>query len=108
LLGATWRRGRLEPPGLMTTSMPSRGSAGGWSDEADSICSRLMRETGCGKTEAAIAVGRALERFRGARVREFVALFAERDARRLLRAWHLDPMRTVGSSKAVRHEWGRP
>ena len=79
----------------MTTSMPSRGSVSGWGDEADSICSRLMRETGCAEREAAIAVGRALERFRGARIREFVALLAERDARRLLRSREVDPMRTI-------------
>jgi hypothetical protein len=81
----------------MTTSAPSRGSVGGWGDETDSICSRLVRETGCGEAEAAIAVGRALERFRDARIREFVALLAERDARRLLRAWSNDPMRMIES-----------
>jgi hypothetical protein len=86
---------RLEPPGPMTTSMPSRGSVGGWGDEAHSICSRLVRETGCAEPEAAIAVGRAMERFRGARIREFVALLAERDARRLLRAREVDPMKTI-------------
>jgi hypothetical protein len=75
----------LEPPELMTTSMPSRGSVGGWGDEADSIHSRLVRETGCGESEAALAVDRALEHFRGARIHEFVALLAERDARRQLR-----------------------
>jgi hypothetical protein len=36
-----------------------------------------------------------MERFRGARIREFVALLAERDARRLLRAREVDPMRTI-------------
>jgi hypothetical protein len=77
----------------MTTNGPFHGSVGGRSDEADSICSRLARETGCGEAEAAIAVGRALERFRDARIREFVALLAERDARRRLRAWRLDPVR---------------
>jgi hypothetical protein len=60
------------------------------------VCSRLVRETGCGEAEAAMAVGRALERFRGARVREFVPLLAERDARRLLRARRLDPVRAFG------------
>ena len=79
----------------MTTSAPSRGSVGGWGDETGSICSRLVRETGCGEAEAAIAVGHALERFREARIREFVALLAERDARRLLRAWSNDPMRMI-------------
>ena len=61
----------------------------------NSICSRLMLETGCGENEAAIAVSRALERFRGARIREFVTLLAERDARRLLYARHIDPTRTI-------------
>src|SRR5437763_1654859 len=56
----------------MTTSAPSRGSVG-WGDETDSICLRLVGETGCGEDEAAIAVGRAFERFRDARIREFVA-----------------------------------
>ena len=81
----------------MTTSAPSRGSVG-WGDETDSICLRLVGETGCGEDEAAIAVGRAFERFRDARIREFVALLAERDARRLLRAWSNDPMRMIGSN----------
>jgi hypothetical protein len=66
-------------------------------DETDSICSRLISETRCGEAEVKIAVDRAFERFRGARVREFVTLLAERDARRLLRARHLDPMRTIES-----------
>jgi hypothetical protein len=35
------------------------------------------------------AVGLALEQFRGARIREFVALLVERDARRRLRALQL-------------------
>jgi hypothetical protein len=87
----------------MTTSAPSRGSVGGWGDETDSICSRLVHETGCGEAEAAIAVGRALERFRDARIREFVALLAERDARRLLRAWSNDPMRMIESDARRRH-----
>jgi hypothetical protein len=81
----------------MTTSAPSRGSVGGWGDETGSICSRLVWETGCGETEVAIAVGRALERFRAARIREFVALLVERDARRLLRALSNDPMRMIES-----------
>jgi hypothetical protein len=92
----------------MTTSVPSRGSVGGWADEADSMCSRLMRETGCGEAEAAIAIGRALERFRDARIRQFVMLLAERDARRRLRALHIDPMKTIGldARTARRDEWG--
>jgi hypothetical protein len=81
----------------MTTSAPPRGSVGGWGDETDSICSRLVRETGCVEAEVAIAVGRTLERFRDARIREFVALLVERDARRLLRAWSNDPMRMIES-----------
>jgi hypothetical protein len=98
---------RLELPGLMTTSVPSRGSVGGWGDEADAICSRLMRETGCGEAEAAIAVDGALEHFRGARIREFVALLAERGARRQLRAWHLDPVRTIESEAGRRRGMSR-
>ena len=81
----------------MTTSAPSRGSVGGWGDETDSIRSRLVRQTGCAEAEAAIAVGRALERFRDARIREFVALLVERDARRLLRVWSNDPVRMIES-----------
>jgi hypothetical protein len=50
-----------------------------------------MRETGRGQAEVELAVGRALEQFRGARIREFVPLLAEREARRGLHAWNLDP-----------------
>jgi hypothetical protein len=44
-----------------------------------------MRETGCTEVEVVLAVRFALERFRGARIQEFVTPFAERDARRQLR-----------------------
>src|SRR5437764_10008535 len=76
----------------MTAPVPSRGSAGLRDDGTDSIRLRvrLMQETGCGEAEAGLAVGRALERFRNARIREFVTLLAERDARRQLHAWHRD------------------
>lgn len=47
---------------------------------------RLVRETGRGKTEVKLAVDVALEHFRGAPIREFVMVLAERDARRRLRA----------------------
>jgi hypothetical protein len=70
---------RLEPPGLMTTSVASRGPVGGWGDEADAICSRLIRE--------------------------FVALLAERDARRRLRVWNVDPIRTIESEARRRRGW---
>ena len=75
----------------MTTSGPSRGSAGIPDDETDSIRlrARLMQETGCSEAEVGFAVRLALERFRGARIEEFVALLAERDARRRLRASQL-------------------
>jgi hypothetical protein len=70
----------------MTSLVPSRHSAG-TRDETDTIRlrERLMRETGCTEVEAGLAVRLALERFRGARIQEFVTLFAERDARRQLR-----------------------
>jgi hypothetical protein len=81
----------------MTTPLQSRGFAGKPDEEADSIRLRvrLMRETGCGEAEVGIAVGRALERFRDARIREFVGLLAERDARRQLRAWPPDLMTAI-------------
>lgn len=81
----------------MTTSVPFREVRWRVDDETDSICSRLVRETGCGEAEVRIAVGRALEQFRGAPVREFVMLLAERDARRQLRASQIDQVRTTGS-----------
>ena len=70
----------------MTSLVPSRQSAG-TRDETDTIRlrARLMRETGCTEAEGELAVRLALERFRGARIQEFVALLAERDARRQLR-----------------------
>ena len=44
-----------------------------------------MRETGCTEVEVGLTVRLALERFREARIQEFVTLLAERDARRQLR-----------------------
>jgi hypothetical protein len=70
----------------MTTSMLARGSVGGWDDETDSMCSRLVRDTGRAEAEVGTVVARAVQRFKDARVREFVMLLAERDARRALRA----------------------
>jgi hypothetical protein len=52
---------------------------------------RLMLETGASEAEVGFAVGLALERFRGARIREFVTLLAERDARRRLHEMRLNP-----------------
>jgi hypothetical protein len=74
--------------GAETTRVPSGRSVVGWGDETELIYSRLLEQTAYGEAEVGIAVGRALEHFRGARIREFVPLLAERDARRLLRAWH--------------------
>jgi hypothetical protein len=51
-----------------------------------------------------IAVSLALERFRGARVREFVTLLAERDARRRLRALQLH--RVTSTEPEVRNRAG--
>ena len=70
----------------MTSLVPSRQSAG-TRDETDTIRlrERLMRETGCTEVEVGLAVRLALERFREARIQEFVTLLAERDARRQLR-----------------------
>jgi hypothetical protein len=70
----------------MTTTVSHRWSVGGWDHETDVIRSRLLRDTGCGEAEVRTAVDRALARFVNARVREFVPLLAERDARRELRA----------------------
>ena len=70
----------------MTSTMSRWGSVGGWSNETDAICSRLVRDTGCPEAAVGTAVARALARFRGARVQQFVLLLAERDARRQLRA----------------------
>ena len=70
----------------MTSLVPSRQPAG-TRDKIDTIRlrERLMRETGCTEVEVGLAVRLALERFRGARIQEFVTLLAERDARRQLR-----------------------
>jgi hypothetical protein len=81
--------------GAVTTSVPSGVSAGGWGDETELICSRLIQQTVYGEAEVGIAVGRALEHFRGARIREFVPLLAERDARRRLRAWHPEAVTVI-------------
>ena len=70
----------------MTSSVASRQPAG-TQNETDTIRlrERLVRETGCAEVEVGLAVRLALERFRGARIQEFVTLLAERDARRQLR-----------------------
>ena len=78
-----------------TTRVPSGGSVVGWGDETDLICSRLLEQTGYGEAEVGIAVGQALEHFHGARIREFVPLLAERDARCRLRAWHVEVRTTI-------------
>jgi hypothetical protein len=69
----------------MTTSLSARGPVGGSGDQTASICSRLVRDTGCAEADVEAAVDRAMSRFSGARVREFVTLLAEREARRELR-----------------------
>jgi hypothetical protein len=66
---------------LLTTSLPARGSVAGWNDETDSMRSRLAQQTGRAGAEVEAAVDRAMSRFDGARVREFVTLLAERQAR---------------------------
>ena len=68
-----------------------RGSAGKWDVESDTtrLRARLMRETDSSEAEVGSAVGLALERFRGAWIREFVTLLAERDARRRLHEMRL-------------------
>jgi hypothetical protein len=70
----------------MMSLVPSRQSAG-TRDETDTIRlrERVIRETGCTEVEVGLAVRLALERFRGARIQEFVTLLAERDAHRQLR-----------------------
>jgi hypothetical protein len=68
--------------------MPARGSVGGWNDETDSMRSRLAQETGRAGPEVEAAIDRAMPRFDGARVREFVTLLAERQARLELRNGH--------------------
>jgi hypothetical protein len=81
----------------MTMSEPSRGPAGTRDDEGDltRLRARLSRETGCSESEAGCAVGLALERFRGARIRQFVTLLAERDARRRLRTLQLNAVKSI-------------
>lgn len=81
--------------GAETTRVPSGRSVVGWGDETEFICSRLIEQTGYGEAEVQVAVGRALEHYRGARIREFVPLLAERDARRRLRAWHADAVTAI-------------
>ena len=85
-----------EAVAAVTTSRPSGRSVVGWGDETELICSRLIEQTGYGEAEVEVAVGRALEHFRDARIREFVPLLAERDARRLLRASHLHRVTAIG------------
>jgi hypothetical protein len=81
----------------MTMSEPSRGPAGTRDDEGDLTRSRarLSRETGCSESEAGCALGLSLERFRGARIRQFVTLLAERDARRRLRTLQLNAVKSI-------------
>ncbi len=81
----------------MTTSVRSRRPAGRRHDERDatSLRARLIRETGCSEAEVEFAVRLALERFRGARIQEFVTLLAERDARRRLRVLRLNPVTSL-------------
>ena len=79
---------RHEHQELLTASLPARGSVGGWNDEADSMLSRLAQETGRAAAEVEAAVDRAMSRFDRARVREFVTLLAERQARLELRNGH--------------------
>jgi hypothetical protein len=50
--------------------------------------SRLARQTGRAWAEVEAAIDRAMSRFDGARVREFVTLLAERQARLELRNGH--------------------
>jgi hypothetical protein len=50
--------------------------------------SRLARQTGHDGAEVEAAIDRAMSRFDGARVREFVTLLAERQARLELRNGH--------------------
>jgi hypothetical protein len=81
----------------MTMSEPSRAPAGKRDDEGDltRLRARPSRETGCSEAEAGFAVHLALERFRGARIQEFVTLLAERDARRQLRALASEPVSSI-------------
>jgi hypothetical protein len=71
-----------------TRKAVSRGTAAPRDEEADAkrMRLRLVRETGRGETEVKLAVDVALEQFRGASIREFVMVLAERDARRRLLA----------------------
>jgi hypothetical protein len=61
---------RQEHLELLTTSLPARGSVGGWNDETDSMRSRLAQETGRDGAEVEAAIDRAMSRFDGVRVRE--------------------------------------
>jgi hypothetical protein len=79
---------RQEHLELLTTSLPARGSVGGWNDETDSMRSRLAQETGRDGAEVEAAIDRAMSRFDSARVREYVTLLAERQARLELRNGH--------------------
>lgn len=80
----------------MTSSVPARRSVGGWTDETESICARLVQDTGCNEDEVETVVSRAIDRFHDVRVRDFVTLLAERDARRALRASRIDHARATG------------
>ena len=96
LARANMEQDATEAVAAVTTSRPSGRSVVGWGDETELICSRLIEQTGYGEAEVEVAVGRALEHFRDARIREFVPLLAERDARRLLRASHLHRVTAIG------------
>jgi hypothetical protein len=80
----------------MTSSVPAHRSVGGWTDETESICARLVQDTGRNEAEVEMVVDRAIARFHGARVRDFVTLLAERDARRALCASCLDHVKATG------------
>jgi hypothetical protein len=80
----------------ISTSSAARGSATHREEATQAIRLRLRlaRETGRGEAEVRIAVAYALEHFRAARIREFVMVLAERDARRRLRASQIDARTT--------------
>ena len=66
--------------------MTGRRFVGEWGHAANEICARLVQNIGCEEAEAGTVVNRALARFSDARVREFIPLLTERDARRQLLA----------------------
>jgi hypothetical protein len=58
---------------------------------------RLMRETGS-EADVGFAACFALERFRGARIREFLTLLAELDTRRRSNEMRLNPVPSIESN----------